>query len=424
MSKKCKKLEEIRKMFENIDIDYKNVKSRKMKEFVKIIKKTEDKRYQPNIKHEMSDIILITLFAVMAKASEWTEIESFAKKEKKWLEQYLSLPNGIPSHDTIQRVISIFKPEELYKNCLNYFIKTIDKYTPKKETEKDVLSMDGKTTNGSSRSKNTTEEIKAVNTMSVYSNNYGVSLLQDYIEEKSNEIPMGEELLKQLDLKNTIVTVDALNTQKNTVKVVIQGQGDYVFALKENQKNFYREIKLYFEDKEELERIKKENYTKETEKSHSKIIIREYYITNDIKWINGYEKWEGLKSIGLEIKTIENIKTGEITEERRHYIVSFENDIITFADAVRKHWGIENNLHAPLDIIFKEDKNKTLEKNGAKNLGVIRRIALMIMKLVKAIYNKSMKLIMYELSLDFENEMDKILKIIEADDLICEYKNT
>ena len=126
----------------------------------------------------------------------------------------------------------------------------------------------------------------------------------------------------------------------------------------------------------------------------------------------------------LEIKTIENINTGEITEERRHYIVSFENNIVDFADAVRKHWGIENNLHAPLDIIFKEDKNKTLEKNGAKNLGIIRRIALMIMKLVKSIYNKSMKLIMYELSLDFENEMDNILKIIEADALIQEYKNT
>ncbi len=131
-----------------------------------------------------------------------------------------------------------------------------------------------------------------------------------------------------------------------------------------------------------------------------------------------------MKSIGLEIKTIENINTGEITEERRHYIVSFENNIIDFADAVRKHWGVENNLHAPLNIIFKEDKNKILEKNGAKNLGVIRRIALIIMKLVKSIYNKSMKLIMYELSLDFANEMDNILKIIEADSLILKYKNT
>lgn len=131
-----------------------------------------------------------------------------------------------------------------------------------------------------------------------------------------------------------------------------------------------------------------------------------------------------MKSIGLEIKTIENINTGEITEERRHYIVSFENNIIDFADAVRKNWRIENNLHAPLDIIFKEGKNKTLEKNRTKNLDIIRRITLMIMKLVKSIYNKIMKLIMYELSLDFENEMNNIFRIIEAGALIHECKNS
>ena len=117
MSKKCKKLEEIRKMFENSDIDLKKIESKNLDSFIKIIKKTEDNRYQPNVRHVMSDIILITLFAVMAKASEWTEIEAFGKKEEKWLKKYLELPNGIPSHDTIQRVISLFKPEELYETA-------------------------------------------------------------------------------------------------------------------------------------------------------------------------------------------------------------------------------------------------------------------------------------------------------------------
>lgn len=146
-------------------------------------------------------------------------------------------------------------------------------------------------------------------------------------------------------------------------------------------------------------------------------------MTNNIKWINGYRDWKGLKSIGVEIKIIENIQTGEVIEERRHYIISFENDIKTFKDSVRKHWGIENNLHAPLDIIFREDKNKTLEKNGAKNLGIIRRIALMILKLVQVFYNKSMKLIMYELSLDFKNEIENIFKLLKPD-LIKQLKNT
>ena len=136
----------------------------------------------------MSDIIIITLFAILSKASDWREIEVFAKKHEEWLKKYLKLPNGIPSHDTIQRVISILNPNELYNNCLKYFIDIVNKYTPKQEKEIDILSLDGKTTNGSSRSKITTEEIAPVNTMSVYSHNYGVSLIQGYIEEKKNEI--------------------------------------------------------------------------------------------------------------------------------------------------------------------------------------------------------------------------------------------
>ena len=365
----------------------------------------------------MSDIIIITLFAILSKASDWREIEVFAKKHEEWLKKYLKLPNGIPSHDTIQRVISILNPNELYNNCLKYFIDIVNKYTPKQEKEIDILSLDGKTTNGSSRSKITTEEIAPVNTMSVYSHNYGVSLIQGYIEEKKNEITMGPKLIEQLDLVDCIVTAAALNTQRKTVESIVKQKGNYVLALKGNQKSFYQDIKDYLDDEEILKEIKKENYSEETEKSHSKIINRKYYLTSKIKWLNGREKWKGLKSIGVEIKISESIQTGEITEEKRYYIVSFENDIHNFKKAVRKHWGIENNLHAPLDIIFREDKNKTLEKNGARNLGVIRRIGLMILKLVQAFYKKSMKLIMFEISLDFENEIENIFKFFDVDRL-------
>lgn len=423
MCKRSKKLEEIKVMFKDININFNEIDESAINDFIGIIKMAKDNRYQPNTKHLMSDIIMITFFAIISKATEWTEIEAFAKKEEKWLKKYLELPNGIPSHDTIQRVISILDSSILYENCLKYFIEIIDKYIPKEQNEKDIYSIDGKTTNGSSRSALTTNKIKPFNTMSVYSHNYGVSILQDYIDEKENEIPMGPKLLEQLDLKNCIVTADALNTQKETVDSIIKKKGNYVLALKGNQKSFYTEIKEYFLDEEFLKTIEQENFYEETEKSHSKIINRKYYMTNDIKWINGYKNWKGIKSIGLETKRIENIQTGEVTEERRHYIVSFENDINTFKDAVRKHWGIENNLHAPLDIIFKEDKNKTLEKNGAKNLGILRRIALMILKLVQVFYNKSMKLIMYELSLDFENEIENIFKILKPD-LINQLKNT
>lgn len=410
-------------MFRDVDIDFNCINDNAINDFITIIKKTKDDKYQPNTRHLMSDIIIITFFAIISKANEWIEIEAFAKNEEKWLKKYLELPNGIPSHDTIQRVISVLDSSMLYKNCLKYFIQIVDSYIPKNENEKDIYSIDGKTTNSSSRSGLTTTKLKPINTMSVYSHNYGVSILQDYINEKENEIPMGQKLLEQLDLSNCIINDDALNTQKETVKIIVKKKGNYVLAIKANQKSFYNEIKEYFEDKDFLEIIEKENFYEETEKSHSKIVNRKYYMTNDIKWINDYKSWKGLKSIGVEIKIIENIQTGEVIEERRHYIVSFENDIRNFKDAVRKHWGIENNLHTPLDIIFREDKNKTLEKNGAKNLGIIRRIALMILKLVQAFYKKSMKLIMYELSLDFENEIENIFKLLKPA-LISQLKNT
>ena len=309
-------------------------------------------------------------------------------------------------------MISIINPETLYNDCIKYLIEKID-FITEKNNEKDVLSMDGKVSKGSSRNKENTEEIKPVNTMSIYSHNYGVSLIQDYIEEKSNEIPMGPELIKKLNLTNCILTADALNTQKETVTAIKEAHGDYVLALKKNQKNFYDDVKDYLNDPSILKEI--ENYYEETEKSHSKIIIRKYYMTSNIKWLNNKDKWDKLKSIGVEKKIITSVQTGEVNEENRYFIISFTDDIKTFADAVKKHCGIENNLHAPLDIVFKEDSNKTLEKNGAKNLGIIKRIVLSILKFVQTYYKISLNLIRTNLSFDFENEIDNIFKLLDVE---------
>lgn len=193
MSKRSSKLMEISKMFDDINIDFDELSNDGINDILTIVKKQNDTRYQPNVKHKIEDVILITLFAVLAKCNEWTEIESFAKKKEKWLKKYLELPNGISSHDTIQRVISILNPHTLYSDTINYLINKINLITS--NNTRDILSMDGKTSNGSSRSTGINKEEVVVNTMSVYSNNYGFSLIQDYITEKSNEIPMGPKLL-------------------------------------------------------------------------------------------------------------------------------------------------------------------------------------------------------------------------------------
>lgn len=419
MSKKSCKLNEITTMFEKINVNFEELNNKGINDMINIVRNQKDTRYQPNVKHKMEDVILITLFAVLAKCNEWTEIELFARKKEKWLKKFLELPNGIPSHDTIQRVISILNPKSLYADTINYLINKIDLITNK--NERDILSMDGKITNGSSRSEEASEKQRPVNTMSVYSTNYGISLIHDYINEKTNEIPMGPELLKQLNLKGCIVTADALNTQRKTIDCIIDGKADYVMPIKENQQLTLDEIRDYYNDKHILNEIKEKNYIKKTEKEHNALVTREYYMSDEIGWMNTKEKWNGLKSIGLARNIIE--KNNKKTIEDRYYIISFSNDIDLFSKCVRNEWGVENNLHASLDIIFKEDKNRTMEKNGAKNIGIIRRISLAILKFVQTYYKISLNLIRTNLSFDFENEIETIFKLLDVD-LLKKMKNT
>ena len=410
MAKKCKKLEEIKNTIKELNINYEEIDLSVLNNFVTITKKLDDARVQYKVKHNMSDIVIITLLGILANANTWNEIHCFAVSHEKWLKTFLELPSGIPSHDTIQRVIAIINPSALYTSTVKYLINLIDNLASKTK-EKDIKSMDGKTINGSSRSELTTDKILPTNIMSIYSHDYGMAIIQDFIGEKSNEIPMGPELIKQLNLRDSIITADALNTQKETVKAIIKAKGDYVLALKANQGTMYQEVSEYFHDTDLLKDLE---YYSEIEKSHSKLIKREYYMTNNINWITNYKDWRKMKAIGYERKTIESLNNDKKTVEERFFIISFENDIKVFADAVRKHWGVENNLHAPLDIVFKEDNNTTLEKNGARNLSILKRIALNIIKLVQCFYNISLKLIRYKISMNTEEELEKIFKTINT----------
>lgn len=419
MSKKSVKLMEIREMFGKVEVDFKQLSKKGIKDMIQIIQNQDDRRYEPNVRHKMGDILLITLFAVLAKCNEWTEIEAFAKKKEKWLRKYLELPNGIPSHDTIQRVVTLINPQTLYTDTINYLIEKIDELTGK--SEKDILSMDGKISKGSKRETGLNEKEIPVNTMSVYSTNYGLCLIQDYIEEKSNEIPMGPKLLEKLDLKGCVITADALNTQVNTVKAILKGKADYVLPAKENQKLTYEEIRDYFKDPKLISNIDKVEYKKTIEQEHNGVMTREYYLCEDIKWMNQKEKWPGLKAIGYTRNTME--RKEKKTVEERYYIVSFKNDIELFSKSVRSEWGVENNLHAPLDIVFREDANQTLEKHGSRNLGIMRRIALALLKFVQCYYKISLNLIRTNLSLDFENEIQKVFQLLDVD-MLNKLKNT
>lgn len=425
MSRKAKKLQEIRNIFDENEVDctlFDDVAV--ISELSQKLEVITDTRHESYIRHKLIDIILITLLAVMSNANEWLEIEEFGKSKEKWLKRFLELPFGIPSDDTFRTVISSLNSNYFYRIVIDFLIEkmndilnAINKSHSEAADEKDIISLDGKTSCGSKRNTTDKNGVKALHTLNAYSNDAGMCLGQVFVDEKSNEIPAAIDLLDIVDVRGTIVTWDALNTQKETVKKVIDNGGDYVGALKGNQHNFYKDVRDYFEE-EVLNEIKnsKINYVKTTEKEHSAIVEREYFLTDNVDWLYGKDKWKGLKSIGLERKTIEKLN-GATAIEERYFINSIVN-INDFSRAVRNHWGVENGLHWHLDFTFKDDKNTTMDKNGARNLQLIKKAAMSILKIAQTLYKISLKRIRYRLSLNFDSEIEKIFGMMNTQDLI------
>ena len=231
------------------------------------------------------------------------------------------------------------------------------------------------------------------------------------IDEKSNEMHATEDILDKINIKNAIVTWDALNTQTFNVKKVIEKGGDYVVPIKANQGNFYKDLVDYFDIQEQEAIIAgKINtaYIKQVEKSHSSIITYEYFQTEDVSWYFDKDSWEGLNSIGMVKKTIN--KNGNQIVEIRYYISSLYIDIINFSKAIRMHWSVENKLHWHLDFTFKEDDNSTVNKQALMNLQLINKFTLAVLNRVKPFYKKlSLKKIRTKISFDFENEFMNLL---------------
>ncbi|NBJ92191.1 ISAs1 family transposase [bacterium 1xD42-62] len=212
-----------------------------------------------------------------------------------------------------------------------------------------------------------------------------------------------------MDLKGTIVTADAMNCQKGTAEVIIEGKGDYVLVLKGNQGLLHEEVRAYFDgDCRETLKGKPGCYKKTVEAEHGGVAVREYYITEDTDWFSEKKKWKGLKSFGM-VRKKQKIRDGTQEDELRCYICSIEENAEEFERAARRHWGVENKLHWQLDFTFRDDKNTSMAKTGAKKRQIMKKIVLSILSLVKSSYKLSMKKIRYVLSLDYENEIEKML---------------
>lgn len=373
-----------------------------------IKKEIKDPRQQGKIDYKVWDIVIVVFLATICNCNDWDDIVTFAKSKYDFLRKYLKMTGGIPSAITYERVIAVIDKDQLQSICL-YFLSEI--ITLKKKKKREIINIDGKQDKSSSYHKlnedGTIEEIKNLNVLNAYSNNFNMCLYSMPIEDKTNEITAFPEIIKKLNIRNTIITVDALNTQKENCKIVIKKRGDYVFALKKNQGTFYEDVKLYFDDKEIKKdlKTKKKCYHHETETRGNTIVTYDYYQTNDITWYEEYKSWKGLKTIGMVNKTTIN-PDGTTTEEQRYYISSLDVDIILFSECVRKHWSVENKLHWQLDYTFKQDDNTTVNKEALLGLQIIKKTVLALLNPIKEKKKISMNKLRLAFSFNVEDELE------------------
>ncbi len=329
----------------------------------------DDPRVDRTKHHHLQDILTIGICAVICAADNWVEIERFGKSKERWFKQFLSLPNGIPSHDTFGRVFAALD-SETFMTCFSNWISAVGEVT-----KGSVVAIDGKTLR---RSFDTGSEKAAIHMVSAWAEKNELVLGQLKTEEKSNEITAIPKLLDILDVTGCIVTIDAMGCQRKIAEKIVSGQADYVLAVTGNQGRLHDNITLFLDEglSNEWQDISIQH--KQTiEKDHGRIETRDYYLSADINWMPEARKWKGLSSIGM-VRSQREI--GEKRSIETRYYISTLNEVENFAYAVRRHWSIENSLHWVLDIAFREDESRVRKDHGAANLAILRHIAGLLKK--------------------------------------------
>ena len=372
----------------------------------------EDTRQEWKIKHNLVDILVIVMLSVLTGHNDFEEMVIFAEARLEILRKYIKLENGIPHKDTIKRVVAIIDPNQLNLVFYSWLANIINEknHTFLDEINK-IVAFDGKTICGSNDIYN-----NALHILTAFDTENELVLGQLPVDVKTNEITVMPELIKLLDLENTVITADALNCQYEIANTIVEKKGNYVLALKGNKGTLYEDVVDYFDEKT-IEQIiaKNELYKKTIDKAHSCIETREYFLILDIDYIkkNKGINYNKLTSIGLVRKTKENLNTGEIIEERRYYINSIY-DIDLFSKTVRKEWSIENKLHWHLDYTLKEDYSTIINKKVAFNLNIIRKSVLSMLKIIDVGKKYSLKNKIHYINDNFETFFPNIIEQLSS----------
>ena len=325
-----------------------------------------DPRIERNKKHQLIDIIVLSVSALCSGANGWEAIEEFGHEKREWLQQFIPLNNGIPSHDCIQYVISRLSSSE-FKDCFINWVNSIMKVC-----SGEIIAIDGKTARGSRDKKNNKNPLHMV---SAWACQQRFVLAQEAIDDKSNEITAIPKLLKLLEIKGCIVTIDAMGCQRTIAKQIVDQEGDYVLGLKGNQSKLHEAVKDFFTttDTTDFKQVD-HDYIEETDKGHGRLETRRYWISSNLNTLPNTAQWAGFNSIGMVERDC--IQGEKHTIERRYFICSINEDAKLFAKAVREHWGVENPLHWRLDVIMGDDASRIKKDNGATIMTSLRHLCM------------------------------------------------
>ncbi|WP_091992024.1 ISAs1 family transposase [Pseudoalteromonas denitrificans] len=340
--------------------------------FLKHFNSITDPRIERCKKHELIDILLLAISAVLSGAQGWEDIEDFGHLKLDWLKRYGSFDAGIPKHDTIARVVCRLKADEIesaFQSWISSLIET---------TGADIIAIDGKTAR---RSFTTKDRKSALHTVSAWSCQHQLVLGQTAVDSKTNEITAIPELLTMLDIENSIITLDAMGCQQEIAKQIIKQKADYILALKGNHSGMLSELEAWWH-KNEREGLTNNNYDKHTEISsgHGRIETRTcQQLLIDKTWLAKTYQWSGLKNIIKVTAEVHDKLAGTDTTETRWYISSLDQNAEQALNAVRSHWQVES-MHWMLDMTFREDESRIRKKQGPLVFNVMRKIAMALFK--------------------------------------------
>ena len=340
---------------------------------VKHFSSVEDPRADYGKRHLLCDILVIAVCGVICGADTWVDVENFGHAKRIWLQTFLELPHGIPSHHTFRRVFACLDPEQ-FQRCFLRWVQAVSELT-----EGQVIAIDGKTLR---RSHDRYLGKAAIQMVSAWAEANRLVLGQVKVDEDSNEITAVPELLRVLEISGCIVTIDAMGCQRENAQAIIDKEGDYVLAVKQNQGHLYEDIKDIFDAVEDPEfKYLSHDYHQTVGKDHGRIEIRQCWTSDDpdcLTYLRDYDQWKGLQTIAMVVT--ERIIGDTRSTETRYYISSLGNEAELLLWAARRHWSIENELHWVLDIAFREDDSRIRKGNGPQNFAILRHIALNLLK--------------------------------------------